>query len=218
MWCRILKPEITHHLSVVPESVCHATYQRECRRTRTSLAISDDLLDESLILGSFAIVEWWWFHDLTTCQPNECLRTQEASGQIEIDFVRKSVSEYFVQVRGNVCCGRMVGMVIRMTMGRRSGDDERKRYDSPFGREYQRILDHGTCPSIVVRVLRRFDTVVLCKRGHGGVSRLVILDHVNRGFQCLVVHGRRKGWRVIKPDQDSNVEELVFVDSEIVQN
>lgn len=218
MWCGILEPEITRHLSVVPECVCHAAYQRKCRRAWTSLPVGNDLLDESLILGGFAIVKGWWFNNLTARQPNERLGTQQTSGQIEINFVRQSVSKDLVEVRGDVRCGRMVGMVTRVSVGGRCGDNEGKRCDSSFRREYQRILDHGTRPSILIRVLRGFDTVVLCKRGHGGVSGLVELDHVDRGFQCLVVHVGGKGRRVFKADQNSNVEELVFGDSEITQD
>ena len=123
-----------------------------------------------------------------------------------------------MQVRGDVRCGGMVGMVVRVTVGRWCGDGERERYDRPFGREYQRILDHGTRPSILICILRRFDAVVLCKCGHGSVSRLVVLDHVDGGLECLVMHVRRKGRGVVEPDQNANVEELVFVDSKVIQD
>lgn len=137
MWCCIFEPEISRHFSVVPESVCHAAYERKCRCSWASLAIRNDLLDESFVLGGFAVVKGWWFDNLATCQPNERLRTQEAARQIEVHFVWQSVSKDLVQVRGDVRCGRMVGMVIRLSVGRRRGDDERKWYDSPFGREDQ---------------------------------------------------------------------------------
>lgn len=50
------------------------------------------------------------------------------------------------------------------------------------------------------------------------MSRLVVLDHVDGGFERLVVHVGGKGWGVIEPDQNSNVEKLVFVDSEVTQD
>ena len=46
----------------------------------------------------------------------------------------------------------------------------------------------------------------------------VVLDHVDRGFQCLVVHVGRERGRVFEPDQDANIEELVFVDAEVTQD
>jgi len=217
VWRRIFEPEITHHLSVVPEGVCYAAYQRKGSRAGTSLPLGDDLLDKSLVLGGFSVVKGWRLDNLTTRQPNERLRTQETSRQVEIDFIWQSVGKDVVQVQGYVRCGRMVGMVVRGTVGRRR-DDERKRHDSPFRREYQRVLDHGSRPSILICVLRRFNTVVLRKRGHGGMPRLVVLDHVNRRFECLVVHIGGKGWRVFEPDQNSNVEKLVLVHTEVIQD
>ena len=159
MWCRILKPKVPQHFSVVPECVCHAAYQRERRRTWTRLPIRDHFLHKALILGGFAIVEGGWLDNLPTCQPNEGLRTQEASGEIEIDLVRQSVSKDLVQVRGNVCRGRMMGMVIG-TVGRGGSDGERERYNSPFGRKYQGILDHRPGSRILIRVLHGFDALV----------------------------------------------------------
>ena len=46
--------------------------------------------------------------------------------------------------------------------------------------------------------------------GHGGVSRLIVFDHVDCGFECLFMDSWWERWRVIKANENTNVEELIF--------
>lgn len=128
-----LEPEITMHFPVGPESVRNAADKSEGGGPGAGLAVSDDFLDEPFVLGSFAIVQWRVFHDLTSREPDKRLRTYKAAREIEVYFVWESTGEDLVEVLWDIAA-RWVVRVMAWAMGTRGIDRQREGHHCAFGR------------------------------------------------------------------------------------
>jgi hypothetical protein len=58
---------------------------------------------------------------------------------------------------------------------------------------------------------------MLGKSGHGSVTRLVIPYHVQRLLEGLIMSNRREWRGKVKSDENANVQELIFSNSEFWQ-
>src|SRR5579863_621109 len=101
----MVKPKCAGNLPDGPEIVRDAADQGEGGCTGASLSFCDDLLDESPIFVRLSVIQRRMFDYLPASKPYQRLWAQKPARQVEIDFVRKSVSEDFVQICRNVCGG-----------------------------------------------------------------------------------------------------------------
>lgn len=62
-------------------------------------------------------------------------------------------------------------------------------------------------------ILDSFDGGVFRKRGHGRLACFVIFDHVDGGFESLFMNGGGERGGLFESDENSDIEELVFVDT-----
>ncbi|KAI0332774.1 hypothetical protein GY45DRAFT_444496 [Cubamyces sp. BRFM 1775] len=132
-WRGLLEPEVACHFARLPERVEDA--HDECQRGRPGpgLPVRDHLLHESPVFGRLTVVERRILDDLACGEPYQRLRSQQATREVEIDFVGQSVGEDLVQIRRDVRRGRVVVVVVRVPMGRRGVDGKRERRDGTFG-------------------------------------------------------------------------------------
>ena len=101
----MLEPKRARNLPDGPEIVRDAANQGKSGRTGAGLPFCDDFLDKSPIFVRFSVIERWVFDYLPASKPYQRLWAQEPTRQVEIDFVRQSVSEDFVQIRRNISGG-----------------------------------------------------------------------------------------------------------------
>lgn len=59
---------------------------------------------------------------------------------------------------------------------------------------------------------------MITKGGHGGLTGLVVFNHVDGCFETLLVHRRGEGGRVIEANEDTDIEEILFGDSKVVHD
>ena len=59
---------------------------------------------------------------------------------------------------------------------------------------------------------------MLCKRRYSGVARLIILDHIDRLLQSLLVNGGWEWWRVVEPNEDAYVQKLILRHTQIAND
>ncbi len=104
----MLEPKCAGNLPDSPEIVRDAANQGECGCTGAGLSFCDDFLDEPPIFVRLSVIQRWVFDDLPAGKPHQRLRAHEPARQVEIDFVRQSVSKDFVQICWNVRGGGVV--------------------------------------------------------------------------------------------------------------
>ncbi|KAI0046558.1 hypothetical protein FA95DRAFT_1359270 [Auriscalpium vulgare] len=214
----VLEPVRARHLPVPPELVRRAADERE-RGDARALRELRDLLHEALVLARVPVVQRWVLDDLPAREPHERHGAQQPAREVEVDLVRQAVREDLVQVRRDVRRGRVVRVVVRVPVRRRRRRQrERQRLHVALGRQDQRVLDHRARPRVQVRVLDLLAPRVLEERGHRRVPRLVVLDEVDGRLERLLVHRRRERQRVLEPEQDPDVQELVLRDAHVPQD
>jgi len=105
-----------------PETVCNTAHESKSGCPWSSLSISDDLLHEAFIFRRFPIVQRGILNDLSAREPDEGLWPQQASGKIIINFIGEAIRKYLVEVLRDVRGGRMVGMIVGVSMASGSRD------------------------------------------------------------------------------------------------
>jgi hypothetical protein len=107
-------------------------------------------------------------------------------------------------------------MVAARSIGSWIRDAQRQGLHNAIRGQNKRVFDQRPCTSEVVGILHRFDSGMFCKCGNTRMARLVILDHIDGCFECLLMDGRRKRWRLIKTDENADIKELFVVDTELL--
>ena len=121
----LFEPEVARDLLRLPERMHYARDERKRGRSGPSLAVRDNLLDEPPVFRRLTIIERRVLDNLTCGEPDQGLRTEKASREVEVDLIWEAVGEDFMKVGGNVCCSGMVRVVVRMPVWGRGRDCKR---------------------------------------------------------------------------------------------
>ena len=208
----LFEPEKTLHLLAAPKGMSNAAYKSQRGGSRSSLAFRYNFFHKAFIFVSFAVVQWWILHNLSGRKPDKSLWTQKTARKIKVNLIRQPMSKYFLQILRDIR-GRRV--VARMSMGG-IDNSQRQWQNCTLGRENQREFYHCSCPSEMISVLNRLHRGMVGESLDSRIAWLVILDYIDSCLQGMFVYSRRERGRVIETNEDTNIEELVFCDAQLL--
>ena len=95
------------------------------------------------------------------------------------------------------------------------GDCEREWQHRTFGRQDQGIFHHCSATGVLIGVLGSFNGRMITKGGHRCLTGFIIFNHIDSCFEALLVHRRWEGGRVIEANENTDIEEILFIDAKV---
>ncbi len=141
--------------------------------------------------------------------------TDESTGEVEKYLIGEAVGEYVVEVVRDIR-GRDVWVM--MVVGMLRWDGQREGGDRSLGIHNEGVLDHRSCTGKAFKVVGVLDRGVVRMCGDHPLPALVLFHQVNLPLEERIVECRWEGGEVVKPGENTTVEELVVRQAELVKD